>query len=202
MLVSDVPMLTQLQWGLPQNLRVPAATLIYDTFRRKFKYSLGPRQKGIRFIAHSLRDKYALVALQGGKLVGLAGVKNSHGELIEIQFGLWLRTYHVHAFRSFLVGFPFWYERLTPGVLKLTNLCVNESVREQGLGTSMIQEFIRYGKDKGFQVLKLEVINSNIRAKALYERLGFEITRYTKIPFPWSHLYGFTGIYEMSYPLV
>jgi ribosomal protein S18 acetylase RimI-like enzyme len=159
MLQSDAPMLTQLQWGLPQNLRVAAATLIYDTFHRKFKYSLGPRQKGIRLIAYSFREEYALVALQGEKLVGLAGVKNSHGELIEMQFSLWLRTYHFHTIRSFLIGFPIWYERITPSVLKLTNLCVVESVREHGLGTRMIQEFIRYGMDKGYQVLKLEVIN-------------------------------------------
>lgn len=44
--------------GLLENLRLPAATLIYDTFLKKFRYTLGSRHKGIQFIANSLQCKY------------------------------------------------------------------------------------------------------------------------------------------------
>jgi ribosomal protein S18 acetylase RimI-like enzyme len=192
----------QLKWGIPDNLRLATATLIFDTCINKFRYTLNPRKKGIQFIASSLESEYGLIALRDGNLVGVAGAKTSEGELFQIRFITWIRTYHIRAIQSFLVGFPFWYKRRESGVIILTNLAIVESARGQGVGTQMVMEFIRYGKHQGYHAVKLEVINSNIRAKTLYERLGFKKTRYTKIPLPWSHLLGFSGIYEMSYPLV
>ncbi|MHA2406151.1 MAG: GNAT family N-acetyltransferase [Candidatus Hermodarchaeia archaeon] len=192
----------RLQWGLPDYLRLPAATLIYDTFIKKFRYTLGPREKGIRFIANSFQPKYGLVALSDGEFVGLAGAKTGEGELIEVKFSRWARTYHLHTIRSFLIGFPFWLEKRTPGVLTVTNISVKETARGKGIGTKIIQEFLRYGTAQGYRAVNLEVINSNVRAKTLYERMGFRITGYSSIPIPWSHLLGFTGVYEMTYPLV
>jgi ribosomal protein S18 acetylase RimI-like enzyme len=191
----------QLQWGFTEVLRLPVAALIYDTFFKKFQYTLGPRHKAITFIANSLQPHFGLVALRDGEFVGIAAAKTAKGELLQIRFGPWIRTYHFRAILSFLVGFPFWYEKRIPGELTLANLCVRKSARERGIGTQMIQEFMRFGTVRGYQTLKLEVINSNVRAKLLYERLGFKTTKYVNIPLPWRHLLGFTGVYEMSYPL-
>ncbi len=192
----------ELQWGLPDHLRLSAASLIYDTFITKYRYTLGPREKGIRFIANAFRAEYGLVAFSDGDFVGVAGVKNSEGELIEIRFNRWARTYHILTLRSFFIGFPFWFGKRPLGVLTLNSISVKDAARGQGIGTQIIQEFIQYGKEQGYQALNLEVINSNIRAKALYERLGFKTTDYSRIPLPWSHLLGFTGVYEMTYPLI
>jgi ribosomal protein S18 acetylase RimI-like enzyme len=87
-------------------------------------------------------------------------------------------------------------------VLWIDTLSVVESARGQGIGTQIVQEFIRIGKERGYTAVKLEVINSNIRAKMLYSRLGFDITHYTNVPRPWSHLFGFTGVYQMTHSLI
>jgi ribosomal protein S18 acetylase RimI-like enzyme len=192
----------ELQWGLPARLRLPAATLIYDTFNSKFRYTLGPRGKGIRFIANSFRAEYGLVAFSKGEFVGLAGARNNEGELIDIRLSSLVKTYHIRTPLSFFIGFPFWFEKRSPSVLTVSNIAVKDTSRAQGIGTQILQEFIRYGTAQGYQMLQLEVINSNVRAKALYHRLGFRITNYSSIPLPWSHLLGFTGTYEMTYPLV
>ena len=191
----------RLQWGLPDNLRLPAATLIYDTFITKFRYTLGPREKGIRFIANSFQPKYGLVAFSDDEFVGLAGARSNEGELIEVKFKRWARTYHVRTLRSFLIGFPFWFEKRTPGVLTVTNISVKETARGKGIGTKVIQEFLCYGTAHKYRAVNLEVINSNVRAKRLYEQMGFTTTGYSSIPIPWNHLLGFTGVYEMNYPL-
>jgi ribosomal protein S18 acetylase RimI-like enzyme len=191
----------QLKWGVSEKLRLPVAQLIYDAFSVKLRYTLGPRHKGVHFIARSLKSEFGLVALQKGEFVGVAGAKTEDGELVDVNWGLWLRTYHIQAIRTFFIGVPFWYERKHPGMFRLTNLAIVDSARGEGIGTQIVEEFIRIGFEKGYRALKLEVINSNVRAKALYQRLGFEITRYSKIHFPWSHLWGFTGVYEMTYSL-
>ena len=195
-------MAIRLQWGLTDEFQLRAAMLIYDTFVKKFQYTLGPRKKGIHFIAHSFKPEFGLMALRNGDFVGIASAKTTKGELVQFQFGLWIRTYHIKAVQRFLITFPFWYERHGPDELLLSSLCIVESAQGQGIGTLMIQEFIQYGTNQGYRVLKLNVINSNLRARALYEKLGFKITKYSKIPFPWSHLLGFTGVYEMSYSLI
>ena len=191
----------RLQWGIPENLRLLAATLIYDTFITKFRYTLGPREKGIQFIANSFQPKYGLVAFIDDTFVGLAGAKSNEGELIEVKFSRWARTYHLRTLRSFLIGFPFWWQKQTPDILTVTNISVKETARGKGIGTKIIQEFLRYGTAQGYRAVNLEVINSNVRAKTLYKRMGFRTTGYSNIPIPWSHLLGFTGVYEMTYPL-
>ncbi len=191
----------KLQWGVPEALRLSVASLIYDSFEKQFQYTIGPRQKGISFIADSLQSEFGLVAFQENDFVGIGGAQTDKGELIQIRFSRWIRTYHIRAMRSFFIGFPFWYERRESGVLTLTTLSVKEDARGQGIGSQIVKEFIRYGSVNGFHTLKLEVVNSNTRAKALYDRLGFTTQKYTSIPRPWSFFLGFTGIYEMVYPL-
>lgn len=191
----------KLQWGVPEALRLTVATLIYDSFENQFQYTLGPRYKGVSFIADSLQSEYGLIAFQENEFVGIGGAKTEKGELIQIRFSRWLYTYHIRTLRSFFIGFPFLYERHESGVLTLASLSVKKAARGQGIGTQIIKEFIHYGSVNGFHTLKLEVVNSNPKAKMLYDRLGFTTRRYTSIPRPWSFFLGFTGVYEMVYPL-
>ena len=194
-------MTVKLQWGVPEALHLIVATLIYDSFETKFRYTLCPRKKGISFIADSIQGEYGLVAIQESKVVGIGGARTDQGELLQIRFSTWIRTYHIQAIRSFFIGFPFWHERHISGTLTLTSLSVKEEARGQGIGTKIIKEFIHYGSANGFHTLNLEVVNSNPRAKALYDRLGFTTQKYTSIPRPWSFFLGFTGVYEMVYSL-
>lgn len=192
----------RLQWGVPNKHRVSAAKLIYDTFERKFRYTFGPRHKGVLLIAHSLRSEYGLIVLREDELVGICGAKDSKGELIQVQWNSWLRTYHFRVLKTMMIGSLLWFRRAQPTVLWIDTLSVAKSARSQGIGTQIIQEFIRIGKERGYTAVKLEVINSNIRAKMLYSRLGFDITHYTNVPRPWSHLLGFTGVYQMTHSLI
>jgi GNAT superfamily N-acetyltransferase len=193
--------MVHLQWGVPDELRLQVAKLIYDTFVDKFRYTIGPRYKGISFIAASLQSEFGLVAFHEGKFVGVACAKTDKGELFQVRFSTWIRTYHIRALQSFFIGFPFWYERNEPEVLTLASLSIKKGFRGKGIGTKIVKEFIRYGSAEGFQAVKLAVINSNVRAKELYERLGFKKRKYTSIPRPWSFFLGFTGVYELIYYL-
>ena len=194
-------MSVQFHWGVPDKLRFSAATLIYDTFERKFRYTLGPRQKGISLIANSLRSEYGLAVLRENELIGIGGAKDDKGEFIQVSLLTWLRTYHIRVLQSLVVGSLFFFRKVQPNVLWLDNLSVTKTARGQGIGTQIILEFIRYGNENGYRALKLDVINTNIRAKDLYIRLGFNITHYHNVPLPWSHLLGFTGVYEMTHAL-
>jgi ribosomal protein S18 acetylase RimI-like enzyme len=192
----------ELQWGIPQGQYRRAARIIYDAFEHKFRYILGPRDKAIAFLATQMKEKFALVALKEGKIIGIAGARTSEGDLVDIKLIPWLRTYHIRTLRSLIVGLPFFLEQKHKGVLELSNLSVTEEARGHGVGSRIVKEFIRCAKSKGFHMVLLEVVDENVRARALYERLGFKTVKHEKVPRPWSFLLGFTGASQMVYPLV
>ena len=194
-------MTIELQWGIPKGQYRRAARIIYDAFEHKFRYILGPRDKAIDFIAARLNDKFALVALKDGKIIGIAGARSTEGELVDIKLIPWLRTYHVRTLRSLIVALPFFLERKQKGVIELSNLSVTVEARGHGVGSRLVKEFISYAQSKGFHLVLLEVVDENVRAKALYERLGFKTVKHEKVPRPWSFLLGFTGASQMTYLL-
>ena len=53
-------------------------------------------------------------------------------------------------------------------------LCVDKSVRKQGLGKKLIDEFTKVVKKKGVKYIKLNAFENNIPAVNLYKKEGFE----------------------------
>ncbi len=190
-----------LQWGIPKGNRVQVATLLYDTFEYKFRYVLGPRNKGIPFITHYINERYTLVALVQNQVVGVAGIKLKDGEFLKIKLGPWLRSYHLWALRGILIGFPIFINTTKFDELKIDSIAVIKAMRSQGIGTRLIDEIKTFSSARGFQRISLDVINTNIRARILYERTGFRIIKFIPIPRPWSSFLGFTGVFEMVYEI-
>lgn len=193
-----VPVKIELRWGIPQGQRIPTARILYDAFEFNLRYFLGPRSKGVPFIASQLNEKFTLLALAENQVVGVAGVKSKEGGFLDIGIVSWLGTYHFWALRSLVVGFPFLLTMVTNSEMKVDSLAVTEKNRGQGIGTLLLNELIDYAINQGFLRLTLEVTYENVRGKILYERLGFKTTKSSAIPRPWSFLLGFSGVHRME----
>ena len=59
-------------------------------------------------------------------------------------------------------------------VAYLDCLCIDKSVRKQGLGKKLIDEFTSIVKQKGVKYIKLNAFENNIPAMNLYKKEGFE----------------------------
>ena len=59
-------------------------------------------------------------------------------------------------------------------VAYLDCLCIDKSVRKQGLGKKLLDEFINVAKKKCIKYVKLNAFESNIPAVNLYKKEGFE----------------------------
>lgn len=55
---------------------------------------------------------------------------------------------------------------------------LHREFRGYGLGSALIQQAVSWGRQHGLEMIRLGVLDSNIRAKALYERLGFQCSGY------------------------
>lgn len=67
--------------------------------------------------------------------------------------------------------------KLEEGQLYVANLGVREQLRGKGIGKALIEAAAQRARAEGLAQLVLDVSESNTRAAALYERLGFNATR-------------------------
>lgn len=65
-----------------------------------------------------------------------------------------------------------------PHLKGLHRATIGISVRQKywglGIGTALLHRLVKIGKDMGLEQLELEVVSGNVRAKALYEKIGFQ----------------------------
>ncbi|NRB01213.1 MAG: GNAT family N-acetyltransferase [Rhodobacteraceae bacterium] len=185
------------QPGFPEHLRADAAALYWEAFGQKLNLPLGPPDKGRAFIASVLRPDFAFAELsETGDLLGVAGFKTTKGAFVGGHFSDVRATYGTVSalWRVLLLEF---FERETePGVLLMDGICVSAAARGQGVGTKLLTRIADHAGATGHHAVRLDVIDTNPRARALYERVGFKATGQTKLG-PFARVFGFASATTM-----
>ena len=166
-----------LQLGLPDPLRPDAARLYWQAFGGKLGAVMGPEPRALRFLLRVIRPDQVITALgPDGKLLGIAGFRTPHGGFASGQAG---------DLRAIYGRFGAWWRKTVLGWLAdgvdndrflLDGLCVDASARGRGLGAALLTSICAEARLRGYHAVRLEVVDSNWRAIALYHRLGFEVT--------------------------
>jgi len=74
---------------------------------------------------------------------------------------------------------------------------VHADVRGQGIGTRLVDAVVALANAEGKRCVTLEVEDINPRALRLYDRLGFVVDKFEKLPWPWRTQFPFSGSYYM-----
>lgn len=86
------------------------------------------------------------------------------------------------------------------GELVMDGIAVANDCRGQGVGSLLLDYLINYAKNNGFCSVRLDVIDSNSRARKLYESKGFVAVNTEFFPYlKW--LIGFLGVTTMKLDL-
>lgn len=183
--------------GLPRQQRAAAARLYWQAFGGKLGRVLGPEPRALAFLERVMRGDHAIVALgPDGQVLGLVGFKTPQGsfaggtrqDLVAVYGragGLWraavlrLMEREVDNDRFLVDG-----------------LCVTRSARSQGVGTVLVQAICDEARARGYGEVRLDVIDTNFRARALYERLGFRVVAEAGLG-PLRHVFGFRAAQTM-----
>ena len=165
--------------GLPPESTVKIAKLYFDIFSRKLSAVLG-RRVAVALIADHIRADRVIVARDGGEILGIAGLNYDGtgffdpdrdgflkhcGPLVgRIRAGLW-ESVQTHP---------------RPHQLLLDGLGVPADLRGRGIGTALLKAVDRRARELDKTEVILEVVDTNPRARALYERFGYRTVLTTR----------------------
>ena len=166
-----------LHLGLPEPLRADAARLYWQAFGGKLGLVMGPEPRAMRFLTRVIRADQEIVALgPQGQLLGIAGFKTAQGGFASGR---------AEDLRAIYGTIGAWWRKTVLGWLSdkvdndrflLDGLCVDGPAQGQGLGTALLDAVSAEAGLRGYAALRLDVVDRNTRAIALYRRLGFTVT--------------------------
>ena len=182
---------------IPHAHLAAAADLYWQAFGKKLGPVLGPRNKGLRFIENIQRPDHGLCAIgDDGQLLGVAGFKTIDGALVGGTFRDLARVYGIvgAAWRALLLAA---LEQDTENERFLMDgLFVAPQARGKGIGTALLDAICDEARKRGYSQVRLDVIDANPRAKALYHQVGFNPLKTTSIG-PLRHIFGFQSTTTM-----
>lgn len=160
--------------GISERHRAAAAELYWHAFGEKLYFVLGPKAQGRRFIEDVLRRDHAISALDDtGELIGVAGFRTRDGALVSPGFDELRRAFGLTSalLRSFLMGAVFRERDDRP--FFIDGIFVARSAQGQGVGTALLRALVAEARARGYRQIRLRVIDSNTRARAIYRAEGF-----------------------------
>lgn len=187
--------------GFPEAQRSAVAHLYWQAFGGKLDQLLGPEARALQFLTPLLDPRFCLSAqTPDGRVLGLAGFKTTDGGLAGGDWQELRATYGVlgSAWRAPLLSL---LERdLEPDLLVMDGIVVAEGARGLGVGSRLLDGICEIAVAQEKRAVRLDVIDSNPRAQALYERRGFvPISRQGLGPF--KPIFGFSTSLRMERPV-
>jgi ribosomal protein S18 acetylase RimI-like enzyme len=168
--------------GFPEAQRAVAARLYDEAFHRKLAPMVPDAVRRQAMLAECLDPERALVAMEADRVIGLAGFHHDGRSLtgaggwstLMSHLGLW------GALRA-AAGFALFERSPQPGELLMDGICVASEARGRGVGTTLLRGIFDHAALVGVDHVRLDVIDTNPRARALYEREGFIAAETTEV---------------------
>lgn len=184
--------------GFDETDRKDVAHLFWTAFSAKLMRVLGPDAKGEAFFARIMDPDFALSAYdESGRLLGVAGFKTAKGALTDGDFKDIVAIFGWFGATWRLAPLMLLEREIAKDILLMDGIFVAEHARSKGVGAALLQAVCDEAKARNCRAVRLDVIDTNPRARALYERVGFQAhEKHDLGPFKW--LFGFSYATTMT----
>jgi ribosomal protein S18 acetylase RimI-like enzyme len=169
--------------GLPPDSRRRAAELYWEAFGRKLGAALGPDSAGTAFIAEHLNEDRAISVTAAGEVVGVAGYQYGGRAFTGGCASDVVRAYGTLRALPRIALLALFERRPAARELIMDGIAVDPAQRGRGIGSLLLDEVAAVAAELGCTRVRLDVIDVNPRARALYERHGFVATRTEHTPY-------------------
>lgn len=151
-----------------------AATRIYAAaLFQKLRPFFGTIEAAASFLAPHMRRDRGVSAILGGRVVGIAGYRLDGTGLFEPKWRHFRQRFGFFGTSIRMAGLAFLDKTDADGVLSMDGIAVSEEARGKGAGTALLGAVVDVARRTGQHAVRLDVIDTNPRARALYERNGF-----------------------------
>jgi ribosomal protein S18 acetylase RimI-like enzyme len=180
-----------LHFGIPDELRKPAVALYYEAFKSKFS-SLMTLDEALIILPDLLNSEQIIIALQDGQLAGLAGFQHGRKKLFKDSIRPFIK--HLGIARGLFAVFviALFGRSYKKSELLMDGICVDKNMRGQGIGSLLLEAIFKFAQQNGYKTIRLDVVDTNPKARELYERMGFKPTTYHCYPLA-KRLMGFSA---------
>ncbi|KZN61254.1 GNAT family N-acetyltransferase [Pseudoalteromonas luteoviolacea] len=184
-------------WDICESGKI--AELYEMAFGEKFASAISKKSGRLTVLEKSFLPQFSYIALFEGKVVGVAGFKTSEGSLtggLDIN-GLVACLGFVKGVKAALL-FSLFERKARKNELLMDGIAVDTKYRGLGIGSQLLDAIIDYAAQNKYDSVRLDVIDSNVRARKLYEAKGFIATKQEYYPYL-KFLLGFSGSTTMHY---
>ncbi len=158
---------------LPEELRDSAIQLYFNSLKEKLEPILGSDGRAQEVLASSITTDNCLIAVCDEKLVGIMGVQTNKGGFINPSLKAMTRIYGTLGGILRMVGLATLHHSTNVDEFHVDGVAVAHEMRGKGIGSCLFDLLEQTAAKKNIRTISLEVIDTNPRAKALYEQLGF-----------------------------
>ena len=174
-----------------------ALEIYYNAFEQKIRPLLKPKEKAICIYSYAIHPNRVYYALKNGKTAGIIGLQYDDLDFLSYRFDFIKRQYSFFRSLYLYIILNIMKMKLEEYTIRIDSIAVDDQCRGQGIGKILIDKVIEIAKNRGFKEIILEVVNTNPRAKKLYEKMGFKEKKHIKFYFL-TRSFGFTSAYVMS----
>lgn len=187
--------------GLPAHLLEEAAVLYWQAFGGKLGQVMGPDARARRYLRRVIRTDHAYVALDdAGTLLGIAGFKTPQGSFAGGDLSDMRAIYGLFGMLWRAPLLALLSREIDNDRFLLDGLCVAAKARNLGVGTALMAAIEYEAQKRGYAYVRLDVIDTNWRAQALYRRLGYVPIKTERLGLL-RHVFGFGSAITMVKPL-
>lgn len=193
----------QLVAGIPAQFRERAVRIHLEAFGDKTKRVLGTDDRADAFWRSALADDGNTLAIDGatGQVLGLMATTDQQHRATAQQWQAARDAYGTLSAAWRVPLLALLQHRPKPGELCIEFLAVAPEARGKGVGGVLLTFAEQLARVRGHDRVTLEVVDSNPRAKALYERSGFRVYTTRRIPPGMRWLFGFAAYDAMVRPV-
>lgn len=177
-------MAPRLQRGIPDGTEHQVADLYWQAFGRKLGPALGPAHRGRAFLAaHLNRDRGITAIGDDGQILGIAGYHLAGRSLAGGSARDVVSDYGLFSGCGRLAVLALLSRKQQEDVLLMDGICVAAQHRGSGIGSLLLNEIAAVAAENSCSHIRLDVVDVNPRARALYQRHGFTALRTQHTPF-------------------
>jgi len=158
---------------LPDDFKVSAIRLYFNALKEKLEPILGSDDRAQEALASNIATDKCLVAICNGKLVGIMGIQTNKRGFVNPNLKTMVRIYGNFGGILRMGGLAILHHTIGTDELYVDGVAVASEMRGKGIGSHLFELLEQAVLKKRIKTISLEVIDTNPRAKALYERLGF-----------------------------